>query len=158
MKTLFILRHAEAAPASSSDFERTLTARGMAQAEALGARMKEKNYAPALALCSSATRTRQTLEGILKTIAIPTIEHTRDIYHAETQDLMDILRGLDEKYASVLLVGHNPAIHHLAASLAVDAAELAYGYPPATLAALKISAPWKNLTAQEQILIDVLKS
>lgn len=163
MKKLFILRHAEAGPASKSDFERALTERGISQAKDLGEMMNEKGYAPALVLCSSALRTRLTLEGVMESVRIPKVEHTRDIYHAEALDLMDMLRAIDEKYSSVLLVGHNPAIHQLAAALAGDnnpaiAEQVVSGYPPATLTVLNVATPWAELKAAQNDLVDLIRA
>jgi phosphohistidine phosphatase len=163
MKTLFILRHAEAAPGSANgDFERNLTPRGMEQAKALGAAMRAKNYAPTLVVCSAAKRTRQTLEGVLETVKIPSVEHTKDIYYATTPELLEFLQALDDKYESVLMVGHNPAIHELAAMLAADGdltIQLARGYAPGTLSVLSVPGTrWKDVQPNENKLTDILGS
>ncbi len=163
MKTLFILRHAEAAPSSGSgDFERLLTDNGHEAAKALGEAMVEKNYIPTIALCSAAVRTTQTLEGVMEAVKISTVQRSRDIYHATMQDLLSIIQSIDDKHDSALIVGHNPTVHETAASLAADdmpqlVAKLAGSYRPATLSVFHIAhASWQDLQPGENRLIDIL--
>jgi phosphohistidine phosphatase len=161
MKTLFILRHAEAAPdRGGGDYERVLTERGHEMAKALGEIMAEKNYVPQFAFCSGATRTRQTLEGVLECVRIGTVEHTKEIYHADVNDLIELVRGIDDKYESVLIVGHNPTVHQSVAALTADDSPfleaLSRGYAPATLSVLQVPrARWVDLTPGENRLVDI---
>jgi phosphohistidine phosphatase len=163
MKTLYILRHAEATPDDGGgDFERPLTDAGIGDAKALGLTMKEKNYAPAYAACSSALRTRQTLEALMEAVKIEPVKYDRAIYHAGAADLFTFAQGLDDRYDSALLVGHNPTVHELAALLAADepadlVRALARSYKPGTLSILAIPrASWKDLQPGENKLTDLL--
>ncbi len=162
MKTLFILRHAEAEPdRGGRDFERTLTEHGVDMARELGVAMQEKGYVPAFAFCSSAQRTRQTLESVVQSVTIGAIEYTKALYHADAQDLIELVRGLDDKYGSALIVGHNPTVHQTVATLAADDSpfveRLARGYAPATLSVLAVPhASWKDLQAGENRLQDIV--
>lgn len=162
MKTLFILRHAEALPdGGGGDFERVLSERGLEAAKALGEKMGGKNYAPAMALCSSAARTKQTLAGVMETVKIAKVEYSRDVYHADTEDFIDLIQGLDDKYESVIVVGHNPTVHQVIATLAADdnafAGQLMRGYAPGTLSVLHMPrASWKDLQPGENKLADLI--
>lgn len=165
MKTLYLLRHAEAAPdKGGGDFERNLTHNGTLDAAALGRVMASKNYRPALALCSSAKRTQQTLGGVLESIDIGAVRYDKAIYHATTQDLLSIIHGIDDKYTSALIVGHNPVIHEMAAMLARDekpdlSSQLARGYPPGTLSVLSCPrGAWRDLQRGENRLDDLLSA
>src|SRR6185436_10403977 len=106
MPIVFILRHAEAAP-GSLDEQRALTPAGRAAAANLGEIMREKGYAPAAILCSPATRTRETLSGL--GLAGPKPVFRPEIYQAAPSQLLALLWEVEAE--SVLLVGHNPAIH-----------------------------------------------
>ncbi|MDN5770302.1 MAG: histidine phosphatase family protein, partial [Microlunatus sp.] len=65
--------HAEPPTPGQSDLDRPLSAEGNAEAEAAGRWLHEQKLVPDLALCSSARRTRETLEsaaaGIVAAIA-----------------------------------------------------------------------------------------
>ena len=68
MKRLCLLRHAEALPAVPGvmdDKGRVLSAQGKKEALAAGVFLNEK-FRPDYALCSTAQRTRQTLDGVMK--------------------------------------------------------------------------------------------
>jgi phosphohistidine phosphatase SixA len=53
-----------------------------------------------------------------------------------------------------LLIGHNPGLHQLIASLANEAGNLAEGFPTAALAVLRISGTWSALPSHQATLID----
>ena len=62
MKSLLLLRHAEAVAISGTmkDLARPLSARGLAQAQALGAWLREHAWVAERILCSSAVRAQQS--------------------------------------------------------------------------------------------------
>ncbi len=163
MKTLYLLRHAEAESVKGGgDFERDLTARGFEASQALGRAMREKNYAPQFTACSSARRAARTLDGVLKAIKIPAPLYDKKIYHATPGDLLAIIRGFNDAFQSALVVGHNPTIHEAASALAADEpgehlARLALGYAPGTLAVFSCSiARWRDLRPGESGLEDLV--
>ena len=67
MRTLILLRHAHAEPASDgqADVDRALSAEGLAEAEAAGRWLSAQGLVPDRVLCSPARRTRETLEAVL---------------------------------------------------------------------------------------------
>jgi phosphohistidine phosphatase len=161
MKTLFILRHAEAlSDTGGGDINRSLSERGFYQARMLGQAMHDRAYLPAFTFCSSALRTRQTFEGLNETLRIANNAFDKIIYHGVMDDLLRAAQNFDDGFSSALIVGHNPVIHELALRLLMDApARLLHGYPPATLTA--ISCPvniWADLRLDRNALIEVLKA
>ena len=67
---LIIMRHAKAEPfGDKGDSERELTDKGLKQAKAVGKGIESLGLVPDQISCSSATRTRQTLDRMLKTLA-----------------------------------------------------------------------------------------
>jgi phosphohistidine phosphatase len=67
MKTLYLLRHAKSdwGDPGLDDHDRPLAARGARAAAVVGVHFAQQGYRPSLVLCSSARRTRQTLESLL---------------------------------------------------------------------------------------------
>lgn len=156
MKTLYILRHAKAAPEDrAGDAERPLMKRGRKAAAAMGAYLAGLEPPPALVLCSTSLRTRETLDAILPELDNePQLFFEDVLYLASASRLLDRLQRLPEQAASVLLIGHNPGLHQLAVALATDAGELADGFPTAALAVLCVSGRWSALCPRQAKLVD----
>ncbi|MBK8174728.1 MAG: histidine phosphatase family protein [Rhodospirillales bacterium] len=144
-KTLFLLRHAKSSwkETGLEDFDRSLNRRGRAAATAIGQYLAEANIAPAQILCSSAKRTRETLERVqgALTTAVPT-RFERGIYLAEAPALLRRIKRLSDSLASVMIVGHNPGLEILAEMLINDGDEslrqaLAAKFPTGSLCIIK---------------------
>lgn len=164
MKRVYLLRHAKAAGAEPAkrDFDRPLAETGAQDAAALGRMMVQKTYHPALALCSGAARTRETL-ALLALPETSTQLIDDALYEASAGDLLASIQGCDDKAKSVMIVGHNPAIHELALRLTSEdsglslAQRLKAGYAPGTLAVLDVPcACWNDIQLGENFLIDLL--
>jgi phosphohistidine phosphatase len=165
MKRLYILRHALTAPSGDGgDRERKLTDQGLQDARHLGETMKAKGYMPEFVLCSPVTRTRQTLEQVLESLGKIQTEFAKGIYEGGFGELISLTQGADDKFSSLLIVGHNPSIHQFAASFAREDASaeinrLALGYAPGTLTVLDVPrASWKDLQPGENTLVDLIES
>jgi phosphohistidine phosphatase len=119
-RQLLLLRHAKSdwADAATPDAGRPLSREGRAACGLLANHLARTRLAPDLILCSSALRTRQTVERIGPGLPrdIPVLTEDR-LYLATAEDLLSRLRDLDDGLPSVLLVGHNPGIHELAVEL-----------------------------------------
>jgi phosphohistidine phosphatase len=147
---LVLVRHAHAA-AGPDDHERPLDARGRREAAWLSEVVSRLAEPPSLALCSTARRTRETLEALLPGLRpAPRTSLERGLYSATAEQLLERVR-LAGHEPRVLLVGHNPAIGELASALAGrgtrDAvARLREKFPPGALAVLAFSlARWSEL-------------
>jgi phosphohistidine phosphatase len=124
---VWLLRHAKAVvdpPPGGGDHERTLSAKGRRDADALGRRLGDDGDRlglgpfPELILCSTATRTRQTTERVLADLSRPPpVEYRRAIYEASPDDIVEQLHAVDAAVGSVMVVGHNPTMEVLASSL-----------------------------------------
>lgn len=117
MKTLYVLRHGEAAPETplTGDFERALTARGRAEVGRVATALLEGASAPSLLLASSAVRARQTAE--LCCAAWPKdgteLALIDDLYLAEPSSYLSELSARGGGHSSVMVVGHNPGLEAL---------------------------------------------
>ncbi len=113
-KTLYLMRHAEAAWMGSRqhDFDRPLDPRGEYNAEAVGRRLKAHSTCPHLIISSPALRAAQTATFVATELGIPVdaIVFRETIYEASTSDLLKIIHALDDHQTNVLLIGHNPAL------------------------------------------------
>jgi phosphohistidine phosphatase len=120
MKRISLLRHTEAAArtAALTDFERPITAQGREDAAAMGAYLAKSKTHPDAALCSGATRTRETLDCVRARLPKAPQEIFSDaLYNAAPEQLLTIIKDLPDRFSHVLLVGHNPGLHRLALAL-----------------------------------------
>lgn len=119
MKQLILIRHAKSDWSHElTDHGRPLNARGRGAAPAIGDWLRQNAYPPDEVLCSTATRTRETLS--LLGLDAPT-RFEPALYHAAPETMLRLLRGATGD--SVLMLGHNPGI--------ADFAECLLEQPPA---------------------------
>ncbi len=151
MRTLMVLRHAqsESSRPGSTDHARRLTPDGERQATDLGAHLRAAGIQVDVALCSSATRARQTLEALQLNATDVVVE---ELYNAGEDQILALLRELDDAARTVLVVGHAPGLpsvaHELADPASSDAQAMAaidWRFPAGTLATLSVSGPWSML-------------
>lgn len=113
MKRLILMRHAKSDWSDKlPDKERPLNGRGRRSAKAMGKWLRDMGHLPDQVLCSSATRTRETLERL--TLQART-SYQKALYLADAAQMLDVLRLADGE--TVLMIGHNPGIGDLAHSL-----------------------------------------
>jgi phosphohistidine phosphatase len=120
VKTLYLLRHAKSSwdDPELNDPERPLDARGERAASLIGVHLAQEGVRPDWILCSSARRAVQTLERVLPHLdPAPPVSTERGLYGASAAQLLERVAAADEAAASLLLVGHNPALEQLAAAL-----------------------------------------
>ena len=144
MKRLILMRHgqAERPQPGLEDFERALDAEGVAEARQTGRRLAEAGMAPDLALVSSAQRALETWRASSAAFDPVEVEESPALYGATAARLVEAVREAEQAHgaATVMLVGHNPAIHQFALLLArrgADsplAARLLKGFPTGSAA------------------------
>ncbi len=162
MKRIYLLRHAQALPGNGMrDIDRVLSPKGEADAKALGTMMLAKSYVPEMVYCSPAVRTRMTLSGVTETVNGLKVEFVDDIYYQGTEVYLDLINGLDESVRNVMIVGHNPSVHAVAAGLAMEdgsdlLGQLINAYAPGTLSVFETDRPWLAVRQQQNKLIDLL--
>ncbi len=113
MKTLVIFRHAKAEKNDLvQDYDRGLTDRGKTEAFEMTKRLLKKGFKPDFIISSSAKRTHKTARIIAEHFSYDEkkIDLNSQIYNANVEDLLHIIRELDDKYNKVVLVGHNPTV------------------------------------------------
>jgi phosphohistidine phosphatase len=161
MHTLHLLRHAKSSwKEDVEDHERPLNKRGREAARRVGEHLQGAIEPIDLVLCSSAVRTRQTLELALAKLPTPAPCLIEDgLYLADCDRLLDRLQRLDDSCGSVLLIGHNPGLHELALAIVDPTGShtraLTSGkFPTAARASFAICTPWSRLGGSRHRLID----
>ena len=150
MKTLYLLRHATAAnatPPQMSDYDRTLSARGVREARAVGHFMHANRMRPDFFLSSAALRTSQTAQIVLNVLFGKTEaagHFDKELYHAPEEKLLSGIRGASAAHSSLMLVAHNPAVAELAFLLGRVS-----HYEPGTLSVFRADCrSWGDFSAE----------
>lgn len=153
MVTLSLFRHAKSAWGNPGlgDFDRPLAPRGEKAAPRMGAYMALEGLAPDVALCSTAKRARQTLELAQEEWeTMPDIRFEDGLYHAGPAQMLQILQALPANCAHAMIIGHNPGMYSLAATLSGDGKgnaldTLETNFPTAALAVIEFEGDWKTI-------------
>jgi phosphohistidine phosphatase len=146
MKTLLLMRHAKSSwkEKETNDHERVLNKRGRKDAPRMGTLLQERELSPQIILSSSALRARQTAELVAEAAGFPGEPvYLDNLYMAEADEYISVLRGLSDDYERVLVVGHNPGLETLLQILSHRIESL----PTAVIAHLVIDIDhWSALT------------
>ena len=143
MKTLGLLRHAKSDwdDMSLRDFDRGLNDRGRRGAAIMGGHIRAHGVRWELLLASPAERVKRTLDATRLDAPVEWQEH---IYLADSDALVEVLRGIGGDPAAVMLVGHNPGLQELIFDLVPGErenalfAEVADKFPTAALAVIDL--------------------
>ncbi|MDH3662842.1 MAG: histidine phosphatase family protein [Alphaproteobacteria bacterium] len=148
MRRLLLLRHAKSSwdRADLDDMSRPLAPRGRKAAPLIGRHISGRDLVPALVLCSTAERARQTLELVVAEWERAVgdgakVEMRASLYLASVGELLSAIRRLDDDIESVMMIGHNPGMAILASQLAATGdpealKTMAAKFPTAALAVL----------------------
>lgn len=99
---------------SLDDFDRPLNKRGKLNAPFMGERLKKKNILPDIILSSSALRAKTTAKIIAKEVKYSKeIIFKDDMYDTSVRFLHEMLKSLEDKNTTALIVGHNPEFNML---------------------------------------------
>lgn len=154
VRTLVLLRHGKSDyPDGVDDHDRPLAARGRREAALAGDWLRA--HVPSLdgVLCSTATRTRQTLE---RTGVAAPVRHLDRLYDATPGIVIDEINRVpghfDDPVHTLLVVGHEPAMSGVALGLAAvedsdrqAADDIAAKFPTSAIAVLRTEQPWEEL-------------
>jgi phosphohistidine phosphatase len=159
VKRLFLLRHAKSSwdDADLADRDRPLAPRGRRASKVMARHLRDEEISPSLVLCSSARRTRETLEAVGPSGEVR-IED--ELYGASEAELLERLRRVPEEIESVMLIGHNPAIQELALGLASGGDRLEdveRKFPTGALATLTLPGAWRQLSPGSAELVAFVK-
>jgi phosphohistidine phosphatase len=160
-RRIVLFRHAKADWPQVPDHERPLADRGRMDAAVAGRKLADTGIPFDLALCSTATRTRETWKLAVQELPHrPKTVYEERLYDASPGELIAVLDETPDDVQNVVLIGHNPGIQGLAEVLA-DAAEddarerlNRRGFPAAAFAVLSFDGSWKSLEPGTTTLLD----
>ncbi|MEU5895273.1 MULTISPECIES: histidine phosphatase family protein [Streptomyces] len=160
-RRIVLFRHAKADWPQVSDHERPLAERGRRDAPVAGRKLADSGIAFDLALCSTATRTRETWKLAVQELPQrPKTVYEDRVYEASPGELIAVLNETPDDVQNLVLIGHNPGIQGLtdvlAGSTEGDARERLNrrGFPTAAFAVLTYSGSWKALEPGVATLVD----
>ncbi|WP_405874359.1 MULTISPECIES: SixA phosphatase family protein [unclassified Streptomyces] len=160
-RRIVLFRHAKADWPQVTDHERPLAERGRTEAAVAGRRLADTGIPFDLALCSTATRTRETWKLAVHELAHrPKTVYEERIYDSSPGELIALLNETPEDAQNAILIGHNPGVQGLADILAGsadgDARERMnrFGFPAAAFAVLSFEGSWKALEPAVATLLD----
>jgi phosphohistidine phosphatase len=150
MKNLLILRHAKSSwkKADLADQDRPLSKRGKRDAARMGQLLHRQGLKPRLAISSTAKRARTTLERLIEAADLTCEARLEpELYMAGPREIIGLLRQLPDRYARVMVVGHNPGLEDLVQQLTGEAVTL----PTAALVLIDCRCRhWRDLGCGER--------
>jgi phosphohistidine phosphatase len=164
-RTLLLLRHAKSDyPPGVADHDRPLAPRGIREAALAGDWLRAHAPAVDAVLCSTATRTRETLERTR--IDAPT-EFVDRLYDATPGAVIDEINGVSSRFdrsaknvATLLVIGHEPTMSALSLGLATAdgsnsaaAERISEKFPTSSIAVLRTGEDWSQLTLNSATLV-----
>jgi phosphohistidine phosphatase len=98
------------------DIERPLNRRGKEDAPVMATRIREAGIRPSLILSSPAHRAWTTAKVIAREISYPAefLQREAELYLADVDTLLELLERQDNKFNSIMIVGHNPGLTEFA--------------------------------------------
>ncbi|HAC70737.1 MAG TPA: phosphohistidine phosphatase [Arcobacter skirrowii] len=117
MRELILIRHAKSDWSNPllDDFERPLNKRGSKNAPFMAKILKKEIQKPDLIISSPSFRTKLTLEYFLKKFEYKgEVIFEKSIYEAPFENLLKVIKNVDDKYKTIFLIGHNPGLNDLA--------------------------------------------
>jgi phosphohistidine phosphatase len=158
---LIVMRHGKAEPFASTDYERTLTARGTRDAREAGVHLREHGFVPDWVLVSSAVRARQTWDAVCEGLGTSPEAFFEDAVFTGSADVvLSCLTEAPAEATTVMFVGHNPAASYLCHELddgegdPAAVSGLLQGFPPAGVCVLEVGVPWAELAAETGRVLD----
>jgi len=120
MKTLLLLRHGKSSrdDRSLDDHDRPLKPRGKRDGPRVGRLLAREGIVPDAIVSSTAVRARSTAEAAARGAGFSgEVALEPRLYLAGAAEFESVVREVDDGVARLLLVGHNPGLEDLVASL-----------------------------------------
>jgi phosphohistidine phosphatase len=156
--TLLLMRHAKSGyPPGVGDHDRPLAPRGIREAGLGGDWLRANQPGIDAVLCSTATRTRQTLD---RTGIDAPVQFRESLYDTTTGTVIDEINKVPDTVETLLVIGHEPTMSSVALGLASDAGtdvaavqRISEKFPTSAIAILKVAGDWKDLQLEGAALV-----
>jgi phosphohistidine phosphatase len=153
------MRHAKSAyPPGVEDHDRPLAPRGIREAGLAGDWLRANAPTIDAVLCSTATRTRETLA---ETGIDAPVQYIERLYGATAGTMIDEINGVADSVNTVLVLGHEPTMSEVAIGLAgstgTDGAavqRISEKYPTSAIAILTVTGDWKSVELGTAALVE----
>ena len=156
MRTRLVFRLATArrAPPGTGDHERPLSEGGERDARRTGRRLREEGLVPGLVLSSTAVRALSTARLAAEAGGFEeAVEAVDELYGADPEACLELVRRRGGSHERVMIVGHNPAFQSLVRA-AGDGVE---GMPAGAVAVVAADVEaWEELAMDACFLARVL--
>jgi phosphohistidine phosphatase len=156
--TLLLMRHAKSAyPDGVGDHERPLAPRGIREAGLAGDWLRSNAPVVDAVLCSSATRTRETLA---RTEITAPVSYVKRLYGATPGEVIREVNGIGDDVDTLLVIGHEPTMGELALGLAGEGTNLQAAkavstkFPTSAIAVLRVEGSWRDVELGSIALVD----
>jgi phosphohistidine phosphatase len=158
-RSLILLRHAKSGyPGGVADHDRPLAPRGIREARLAGDWLRANLPAIDLVLCSTAARTRQT---VARSGVDAPVSYIDRLYDADPTTVVDEINAVADDIATLLVVGHEPAMSAVAVGLAgadgtrsAAAEAISAKFPTSGIALLHVGSRWQDLEPGGAALVD----
>lgn len=149
-RTLLLMRHAKSDyPTGVIDHDRPLARRGIREADLAGHWLRSHIPPIDAVLCSTATRTRETLTQTGLDVPVTFAER---LYDAVPATVIDEINRVGDDVTTLLVLGHEPAMSNVALGLASPSASshaaaerISTKFPTSAIAVLRFGAAWRDL-------------
>lgn len=147
---LVLMRHGKSAyPDGVADHDRPLAPRGIREAGLAGDWLRANLPAVDAVLCSTATRTRETLAH--SGVDAP-VRYVARLYGGTPGTVIDEINGISDDVTTLMIVGHEPTTSSVALLLAGDAGtdvaaveRIEDKFPTSAIAVLRVPGRWAGL-------------
>ncbi len=140
MKTVLVLRHAKSDWKADyvGDHDRPLALRGRKASARIGRFLARVGPVPDLTICSTAVRTRETLERVMRAGDFPSLDvrYDQSLYMATYDQMKSCISAVPDEIGTVMVVGHEPTTSLFAGQL-IGGASLRF--PTAALARIDLN-------------------
>lgn len=140
MKTIMLLRHAEAqrGGSASTDKKRTLTDLGRSDATKIGQFLDQQSIAVDYIESSTAKRARETISLIAESAGLSlNINWNDKFYSGGPADYHQAIREAPDRVNNILLVGHNPLVSRLISGLCSSGGQYLVRMPQGALVCIE---------------------
>ncbi|CPR09859.1 phosphoglycerate mutase family protein [Mycobacterium bohemicum DSM 44277] len=157
-RTLLLMRHAKSDyPDGVVDHDRPLAPRGIREAGLAGDWLRANAPAIDAVLCSTATRTRETLA---RTGIDAPVRYSDRLYEATPGTVIREINHTADDVGTLLVIGHEPTTSGLALTLAADEGtdlavleRISMKFPTSAIAVLTAECAWNALEPRRAALV-----
>lgn len=152
-RLLVLIRHSKSSWSTDDpDHARPLSGRGRRDGLVAGRWLVQRGLLPDLAVVSTSTRTRQTLERLTEGGArFERVVFSDEVYNAGEQGLLQLVKQADADVRTLCLIGHNPAIAKAVRLLARRVGNHEWWtsmdrkFPTSAIAVIGFDGPWSHV-------------